>query len=207
MKLHLAVLSFLAASYAKETVEDAARIARGLIQSSSVATLSSTYPSQHPLEGQPFGLMEYYAPCYSNGSLAILFFGISQNGRNILQSTNHSATMSIQSPPSRSLATKPRVALIGTVTVFPHDYEGGEALRACYVKSHPDAWWVPGNKAGVHDAVWSRFDPQTIYFVGGFGGIHYIGYIPLEVYQKAEVPLPGLMFQGEDVYNNAQVDA
>lgn len=26
---------------------------------------------------------------------------------------------------------------------------------------------------------------QTIYFVGGFGDRHYIGYIPLDTYQKA----------------------
>jgi len=169
---------------AAETVEDAARIARDLIQTSSTGTLSTTYPSGHDLEGQAFGLMEYYAPCYSNGSLAILFFGISQNGRNILASPNQTASISIQSPPSYSLAMKPRVALVGSVTVFSSNYTGGEALAACYKQSHPDAWWVPGNKAGVHDAVWARFDPHTIYFVGGFGGLHYIGHIPLEMYQK-----------------------
>lgn len=106
--------------------------------------------------------MEYYAPCYSNGSLAILFFGISQNGRNIVASSNHSATISIQSPPAFSLATKPRVALMGSMTVFSGHYEGGEALKACYAKSHPDAWWVPGNKAGVHDVSPTYFGLATL---------------------------------------------
>lgn len=101
--------------------------------------------------GEPFGLMEYYAPCYSNGSLAVLFFGISQNGRNILASPNNSASFAIQSPPTYSLATKPRVGLVGSFEVFPRDYENGETLKKCYLASHPDAWWVPGNKAGVHD--------------------------------------------------------
>jgi len=183
--------------WAYETVEDAARIARELIQASSVGTLSSTYPSEHPLEGQSFGLMEYYAPCYSNGSLAILFFGISQNGRNIVASSNHSATMSIQSPPAFSLATKPRVALIGTVTVFSVQYDDGGVLKACYAKSHPDAWWVPGDKSGVHDAVWARFDPHTIYFVGGFGGVHYIGHIPVGLYQTAHDSESSMRIQSE----------
>jgi len=180
------IAAMIVGTCASETVEDAAQIARGLIQTASIATMSSSYPVGHALEGQPFGLMEYYAPCYSNGSLAILFFGISQNGRNILASPHQAASMSIQSPPSRSLATKPRVALIDNVTVFPRDYHEGETLKACYAKSHPDAWWVPGNKAGVHDAVWARFDPHTVYFVGGFGGVHYIGHIPLKLYQEAK---------------------
>ncbi|KAG9003924.1 hypothetical protein FRB94_002769 [Tulasnella sp. JGI-2019a] len=183
---------------AKETVGDAAHIARELIQTSSIGTLSSTYPSGHDLAGQPFGLMEYYAPCYANGSLAILFFGISQNGRNILASPGQAASISIQSPPSYSLATKPRVALVGNVTVFSSHYEGGEALKECYKQSHPDAWWVPGNKAGVHDAVWARFDPHTIYFVGGFGGMHYIGHIPLDIFQNAHAASPPRMrIQGQ----------
>ena len=40
---------------------------------------------------------------------------------------------------------------MGKMTVFDRDYPDGETLRACYAKYHPDAWWVPGNKAGVHD--------------------------------------------------------
>ncbi|TFY80483.1 hypothetical protein EWM64_g3527, partial [Hericium alpestre] len=39
-------------------------------------------------------------------------------------------------------------------------------------------------------AYWARFDPQSVYFVGGFGDEHFIGYIPLDVYQ-ATVPSSG----------------
>ncbi|OJT10418.1 hypothetical protein TRAPUB_13017 [Trametes pubescens] len=28
-------------------------------------------------------------------------------------------------------------------------------------------------------------DGQTVYFVGGFGDEHYIGYVPLKMYQEA----------------------
>jgi hypothetical protein len=109
--------------------------------------------------GEPFGLMEYYAPCYANGSLAILFFGISRNGRNILASPNHSASMAIQSPPDRSLANKPRVSLLGTMKIFPRHYEGGPELQQCYKRSHPDAWWVPRDKPGVHDVrMWAHLE-------------------------------------------------
>jgi hypothetical protein len=68
-----------------------------------------------------------------------------------LASPSHLSTIAIQSPPSYSAATKPRLALMGKMTVFDRDYPDGELLRACYAKYHPDAWWVPGNKAGVHD--------------------------------------------------------
>ncbi|KAG8932911.1 hypothetical protein FRC02_000338 [Tulasnella sp. 418] len=164
----------------------AARIARTLIQDGSVGTMMSVYPESHQLAGQPFGLMEYYAPCYNNGSLLILYFSrISQNGRNIQASSNHSASFAIQSPPSYSLATKPRVSLIGTVTILEEDEGTRKELAECYAKSHPDSkWWLPGGNGGVHDAVWAIFDPHTIYFVGGFGGLHYIGYIPPELYQS-----------------------
>ncbi|KAG8898228.1 hypothetical protein FRC01_010984 [Tulasnella sp. 417] len=168
-----------------------ARIARTLAQSESTGTLSTIFPQGHALAGESLGLMEYYAPCHNNGSLAVLFFGISLNGKNILASSNHSATFSIQSPPSRSAATKPRLAMMGTFEIFGDNYPYGDELRKCYLKSHPDAWWTPGSHGeGVHGATWARFDPQTIYFVGGFGGAHYIGYIPIDLYRSA-VPKTG----------------
>ncbi|KAG8983701.1 hypothetical protein FRB90_005828 [Tulasnella sp. 427] len=170
-----------------ETVEDAARIARTLVQSESIGTLSTVFPEGHVLAGESLSLMEYYAPCHKNGSLAVLFFGISLNGKNILASPNHSATFSLQAPPSLSAATKPRFSMIGKFEIFGDKYPHGDELRKCYLKSHPDAWWSPGGHGeGVHGATWARFDPEAIYFVGGFGGAHYIGYIPIELYQWAK---------------------
>jgi len=43
-------------------------------------------------------------------------------------------------------------------------------LEECYTSYHPDSkWWLPDSKNGAHFSVWARFDPQDIYYVGGFG--------------------------------------
>ena len=49
-------------------------------------------------------------------------------------------------------------------------------------------------------AYWARFDPHTVYFVGGFGDEHYIGYIPLQKYQGATAAThPVHLPQGQQV--------
>jgi hypothetical protein len=42
---------------------------------------------------------------------------------------------------------------------------------------------IPG---GIHSFHFYRFIVKDIYFVGGFGGKHYIGYIDNELYHEAE---------------------
>ncbi|EIN11836.1 hypothetical protein PUNSTDRAFT_62720, partial [Punctularia strigosozonata HHB-11173 SS5] len=77
---------------------------------------------------------------------------------------------------------------IGNVTVFDSDdqIDDVEALQACYLRRHPDArGWLPDSPRAPHLSYWARFDPQAIYYVGGFGSEHYIGYIPLNLYQEA----------------------
>ncbi|EGO25389.1 hypothetical protein SERLADRAFT_368793 [Serpula lacrymans var. lacrymans S7.9] len=75
---------------------------------------------------------------------------------------------------------------MGDVTVFRDSrlVPDVDAIRACYLKKHPDArWWLPDDDKGAHISYWARFDPHDVYFVGGFGGEHYIGQIPLHLYQ------------------------
>ncbi|PVF97738.1 hypothetical protein CPB86DRAFT_413028 [Serendipita vermifera] len=173
---------------AHETVKDAARFARSLVDSNDAAgTLATVFPADHPtLAGQPFALMEYYASCHTNGSLTFIFMPISQNNRNIIHSEGHAATFTVATHPAR--AASARVSLMGNVTVlYDTDIEGEEIgkLEKCFLARHPDArWWIPGKKP-AHTAYWARFDPRTIYYVGGFGSEHYIGYIPLRTYQEA----------------------
>ncbi|KAI0930289.1 hypothetical protein AcV5_007046 [Taiwanofungus camphoratus] len=182
----------------QETVEDAARLARKLVDHSvsSLGSMATIYPTSHPtLAGEPFSLQEYYASCHANGSLTLLFMPIARHSQNILSSLTHSTSISITSEhPNAGL---PRVALMGTVTVF-HEVENTpnvDAIESCYLSKHPDARrWCPGPKA-PHIAYWARFDPHTVYYVGGFGNEHYIGYIPLEMYQNAS---PTLVKMPED---------
>lgn len=177
-----------------ESVEDAARIARSLVDVSplSVGTMATVFPPDDPLlPGYPFSLQEYYASCLSNGSLTLLFLPISRHSRNILASPSHLVSISITS--ELPAAHKPRMSLLGNVTIFT-DIEGVDNLteiKKCYLEKHPDAKrWLPGDDEGAHLSYWARFDPESVYFVGGFGGRHYIGFIPMELYQNA-IPLGG----------------
>ncbi|KDQ53467.1 hypothetical protein JAAARDRAFT_39148, partial [Jaapia argillacea MUCL 33604] len=174
-----------------ETVEDAARLARQLVDLSpnSVGTMATVYPSDHEgLPGQPFALQEYYASCHANGSLTLLFLPISRHSQNILKSPSHAASISIWS--ERPAANRARVSLIGNVTIYLDDdpVPQEEDIRKCYLSKHRDArWWLPGDEDAPHLSYWARFDPHSIYFVGGFGDEHYIGYIPLGLYQASGV--------------------
>jgi len=178
-----------------ETVQDAAIIARNLVDLSpnSIGTMATVYPLDHPtLAGQPFGLQEYYASCFGNGSLTLLVLPISLHSQNILHSPTHSASLTISS--RHPAASHARVSLIGNVTVF-QDWDNvpeEETIKDCYLAQHPDAnRWLPNDEEAAHIAYWARFDPKTIYFVGGFGGEHYIGYIPLEIYRNASAERGG----------------
>lgn len=184
--------------YARETVYDAAKIARDLVEHSnnSVGSMATTFPPNDPRSpAMPFSLPEYYASCHQNGSLTLLFLPISRHSQNILQSTDQAASISITSP--NPIAAHARVALIGNVTVFRNttDVPDVSHIRHCYLSKHPDArQWLPDDDEAAHIAYWSRFDPHTVYFVGGFGDEHYIGYIPLQLYQAAKT----IMFDWDD---------
>ncbi|KAI0784442.1 pyridoxamine 5'-phosphate oxidase-domain-containing protein [Abortiporus biennis] len=184
----LFVLCLITLSYGQESVEEAAILARELVDFSedAIGTMATVYPEDHDyLSGQPFSLQEYYASCHENGSLTLLFMPISRHSQNIIHHRSHSASISISSsPPS---ANKARVSLIGNVTIFDdiNATPDREEVEKCYVATHKDAkWWLPGPRE-PHVAYWARFDPHSVYYVGGFGSEHYIGYIPLELYQSA----------------------
>ena len=56
------------------TVKHAAILARKLLVSEAISTLSTVFPAgeSHGLEGQPIGLMSYYADCSEDGSPSLL---------------------------------------------------------------------------------------------------------------------------------------
>jgi len=139
-----------------ETVQDAAIISRNLVDLSPdfIGTMATVYPSNHPdMAGQPFGLQEYYASCFTNGSLTLIVLPISRHSRNILHSPAHSASLTISSP--HPAANHARVSLIGNVTVFQNsnNVPEEEAIKACYLAQHPDAsQWLPNDDKAAHVA-------------------------------------------------------
>ncbi|KZT43633.1 hypothetical protein SISSUDRAFT_977925, partial [Sistotremastrum suecicum HHB10207 ss-3] len=174
-----------------------ARFARELVDQSreSIGTIATIFPSDNSkLANRPFSLPEYYASCFTNGSLALLLFPISRTAQNIQRSSNHSATFTMWADPPAS--SRARVALIGSVTPVPTGSYEQDGIDRCFVKRHPDArGWVPDAKHAPHLAAlmaslqsyWARFDPEAFYYVGGFGSEHYIGTIPLDLYQKSGI--------------------
>jgi len=172
---------------AEETEHDAARLARELVDlsPSSVGTMATLHPSGHPtLANEPFALQEYYASCYENGSLTLLFMPIARHSKNILASEGRVASITVAD--EHPAASRARVSLMGNVTVFYNvdDTPEKDMVQSCYTQKHPDArHWLPDGNS--HAAYWARFDPHSVYYVGGFGGIHYIGDIPLDLYQSS----------------------
>lgn len=60
-----------------------------------------------------------------------------------------------------------------------------EKAAACFGAQHPDArWWMPGS-GGFHDFKWYSLEVEQVYYVGGFGGAHYIGWIDKQTYLDA----------------------
>ena len=183
--------------YGIPTVHESAVQARRILNLSSIATLSTVFPSSSPstlenrpdnLGGSSIGLMDYYASCGSQSyDPTILAIGIATSFKNARAGSN--VTLSLRyHPPSNhppaddlytySPANLPRFSLIGHVEALsPRDIEEDD-VRSCFLRSHPDAEaWTPGNK--IHESWWARLVVEEIYWIGGFGDRAYIGWIPV----------------------------
>ncbi|KAL0937697.1 uncharacterized protein CTRU02_207428 [Colletotrichum truncatum] len=95
-----------------------------------------------------------------------------------------------------SAANLPRFSLMGYLEKIPADPVNSLRLANCFVKKHPDSkYWLPGSP--VHESEWVRFVVTSVYWIGGFGDRAYIGWIPLDEWQKVTreeyeaIKLPG----------------
>lgn len=193
------------------TVHESAVQARRILKLSSIATLSTVYPStnhsqdstleQRPddVGGMAVGLMEYYATCDpSPENPIILALSISTTIKNAWGGSNVTLSLRYQPPtthpPSRDVytyspANLPRFSLIGHIQRLPEHEVNDRGIKLCFLKRHPDAdAWTPGNQ--IHESWWGTLVVERIYWIGGFGDRAYIGWIPKEIYQtvtQAEV--------------------
>ena len=104
-------------------------------------------------------------------------------------------------PVPYSAANLPRFSILGHVERITggddlRKGQPGAELASCFVKSHPDArYWLPGNR--IHDAHFVRLVVDQVYWVGGFGDRAFIGWIPVEEWNKVtreeweDIRLPG----------------
>jgi hypothetical protein len=95
-----------------------------------------------------------------------------------------------------SAANLPRFSLIGYLEPINPDIKESVRLALCYTTKHTDAkYWLPGNK--IHTSEWARLVVTQVYWIGGFGDRAYIGWIPIEEWNKVtkeewqQIQLPG----------------
>lgn len=186
------------ASYNIPTVHESAVLARRMLRQSSIATLSTIFPSTSSSEqdaplhaaenrpatvaGAPIGLMDYYADCFPGGNPAILAIDIATTFRNAGSGSNVSLSLTWTTSDRKwdSPASLPRFSVIGRLVDVPSgDWETDWKLRACFLLKHPDAVsWLPGGR--IHRSHWTKLVVEEIYWIGGFGDRAYIGWIPKE---------------------------
>ncbi|GMK53747.1 hypothetical protein CspeluHIS016_0103330 [Cutaneotrichosporon spelunceum] len=173
----------------RETEAEATTNAARLATHVTVGTMASVFPEGSPSAGHPFALMESHAPCHPDGALTFISMPISLMQRNV-KATGGRASYALATPRrpwSHNEYAIPRVSFIGNLTVLEDvEEEEHERLRECFVSYHPDAkWWIPGDADGAHTSRWARMDVDSIYYVGGFGNVGWIGHIPVENFASA----------------------
>ncbi|KAM7221004.1 Pyridoxamine 5'-phosphate oxidase domain containing protein [Rhypophila decipiens] len=119
------------------------------------------------------------------------FFGLS--------SSSSSSDSEEYDPAPYSAANLPRFSLLGHIERIALDDDQAAtaaAISTCYTKTHPDArYWLPGNR--IHTSYFVRLVVDRIYWVGGFGDRAFIGWIPVEEWNKVSrqewesIRLPG----------------
>lgn len=185
--------------YSIPTILESATQARRVLNLSSIATLSTVFPSSSPsivenrpknLGGSSFGIMEYYASCGSQPyNPTILAISIATSFKNARAGSN--VTLSLRyHPPSKlnppaddiytySPANLPRFSLIGHIEALSPGEIEADNVRECFLRAHPDAEaWTPGNE--IHVSYWAKLVVEEIYWIGGFGDRAYIGWIPVD---------------------------
>ncbi|CAJ0754897.1 18240_t:CDS:10 [Entrophospora sp. SA101] len=151
-----------------ETKEDAARIARNLVNETGYGTLVTIMSeNEDHMKGYPIGLLEYLSDdCPSTGDPLLLLSHVQLNVRNAFDDGLR-ASLSIRKLSSKKSFfpfAEPRLNLFGKITRVNESEEND--VKNCYLEKHPKArYWLPGK---VHSFHFYRFKVQDIYFIGGF---------------------------------------
>lgn len=189
-------LSHSASSFRIPTIHESAVQARRILHLSSIATLSTVFPTvsadgnrPEALSGAPIGLMDYFASC---GPLpydpTILAISIATSFRNTAAGSNITLNLRYHPPDNRppsddiytySPANLPRFSLVGHLERIEKQEVERWNVSGCFEEKHPDARaWLPGNR--IHESWWGRLAVEEVYWIGGFGDRAYIGWIPVD---------------------------
>ncbi len=86
------------------------------------------------------------------------------------------------------MPSKPRITLFGHFDILNVTQEPREAEKAsqCYLEQHKDAsHWAPNSTESPHVPFWATFNVDKVYWVGGFGDEHYIGWFTSDEWSTA----------------------
>jgi hypothetical protein len=73
------------------------------------------------------------------------------------------------------------MAVLGYLEVLDEEEVERQKVVQCFEKRHADAkHWRPGDDRGAHTGEWVRLRVQAVYWVGGFGGRAWIGWLNVE---------------------------
>jgi hypothetical protein len=211
-------------SYKIPTIHESAIMARRIMHLSTLGTLVTSFPSQSSssnsattfenrpteVEGNPIGLMEYYADCEANGNPTLLAINIAtpfknyEAGSNISLSVRwwpkasniYSSSAASSSFPSQhsyptadiptphTPAALPRFSLHGHLERISESDLVMGLIPLCFLRAHPDSvLWQPGNDIS-HESEYMRLVVEHVYWFGGFGDRARIGWLPLEEWQS-----------------------
>jgi len=159
--------------------------------------------------------------------LLYLVLPVSQLWRRVLATSPMSATVAVASSPNqddvdlrhanisragriqwdaarpmwrRGMASKSRLTMYGTMHRLAMEPGAMDKLSECFVAHHPDArMWLPGSEESPHTALWMRFSPSSVYYVGGFGDEHFIGHLDMEAF-RAAIPGPLGQYMNPSMY-------
>ena len=199
------------------SIHESAIQSRRILRLSSIATLSTVFPSTsnnggRPSEtdGSPIGLMDYYASCMPSPSdPTILAINIATAFRNAAAGSNVTLSLRYHAPyhhpPSDDIyeyspANLPRFSLMGNVVPISQEQVEKYDVSECFFNQHEDATaWKPGN--GIHHSYWARLVVEEVYWIGGFGDRAYIGWIPIEEWRGVtEEEIDEYRLVGEEGY-------
>lgn len=178
------ILLCLTVVYGHRGPQDAARIARRMVDKESLVHFNTLNP-----DGTPVSFVEYYI----SSDLCPGLQNVTNNGNPILFLSTMSSSyqnwdergavsLSVESykkHPFESALSKPRATLFGDLRKLHLSDHDEHRLVRCFTHKHPDAYhWLPGSKnPTVNDTLWVEFDVKHLYFIGGFGDRSYIGNI------------------------------
>lgn len=202
-------------------------LGRRLLALSSTGVISSIFPSSNHSQSSPWtpppssvsslsiSLPDYLADCDSPsvGNPTLLFLDPSTSSRNsrVLpdQDPAHANNISLSlswwdayplltGHRPWAPADLPRLSMIGYLEEMSIRDAEETGVVACYLRRHPDArLWLPGDEHAAHTGRWVRLVVREVYWMGGFGDRHWIGWFDREEWNAVRegewgaVRLPG----------------